>query len=768
VSDHSHEHVTSIALRSIAIAHEFRHEMVTLEHLLATLLERSEVQKCLRDLAIEYLPMQQDIDSFLRSDVHTCVTAVPVRTREFDIVLGRTIAYAQYSTRHAPNGLDVFVQLAQMPHEDSHAVTLLLRTGLDAMRLKRYISHGLRQTRDSDLTNDAEPADRASAVSYIKKYCVNLNELAISGKIDPLIGRMTEITRIAQIIARRTKNNVALVGPSGVGKTACVEGLAYRIVHDAVPKLLLRSVVWSLDVGSLIAGTRLRGDFEERMKYLLKAFSLIEDETPILFIDEIHTIMDAGSGHKGALDVSNLLKPALARGKLRCIGSTTDRDWRQYFEKDRALLRRFNKLLIDEPSSVEAKLILRGLRSVYEQFHNVAYTDDALDAAVDLTVRYVHDGHLPAKAIDVIDEAGARHRISGEAYTAVIDVAAVEAEVARVVKIPAQNIQEAESDKLQRLDRDLHSVVFGQTDAIRTLVNAVLISRAGLRPADKPAGNFLFVGPSGVGKTETARQLARTLGLPLIKFDMSEYMERHAVAKMIGAPPGYVGFGDGAAGDGLLINAVDTAHACVLLLDEIEKAHVDIFNVLLQVMDDATLTNSAGKSVNFRNVFLIMTSNVGVAETEQHGIGFGSHEVGQIDEKEIQRLFTPEFRNRLDAVVMFNALARGDIERVVQKFIGELRDMLADRRVTVEITDAAKKWLAEHGYDPIYGARPLSRLIDRKIKQPISHLLLFGPLRHGGAVKIFVKDNDIGIIPITESLEHAIECSHSPTGTLDP
>ena len=767
MTDHSHEHVTGIALRSIAIAHEFRHEMVTLEHLLATLLERSEVQKCLKDLSIDWLPLQQDIDSFLKSDVHTRVTAVPVRTREFDVVLGRTIAYAQYSTRHAPNGLDVFVQLAQMPHESSHAVTLLLHSGIDALRLKRYISYGVRQPRDSE-AGDAEPADRSSAIGYIKKYCVDLNELAMSGKIDPLIGRMTEITRIAQIVARRTKNNVALVGPSGVGKTACVEGLAYRIVHDEVPKLLRRSVVWSLDVGSLIAGTRLRGDFEERMKYLLKAFSLIEDETPILFIDEIHTIMDAGSGHKGALDVSNLLKPALARGKLRCIGSTTDRDWRQYFEKDRALLRRFNKLLVDEPSVAEAKLILRGLRSVYEQFHNVTYTDDALDAAVDLTVRYVHDGHLPAKAIDVIDEAGARHRISDEAHTAVIDVAAVEAEVARVVKIPAQNIQEAESDKLQRLNLDLHSMVFGQTDALRTLVDAVLISRAGLRNADKPAGSFLFVGPSGVGKTETARQLARTLGLPLIKFDMSEYMERHAVAKMIGAPPGYVGFGDGAAGDGLLVNAVDSAHACVLLLDEIEKAHMDIFNVLLQVMDDAKLTNSAGKSVNFRNVFLIMTSNVGVAETEQHGIGFGPHEVGRIDEKEIQRLFTPEFRNRLDAVVMFNALARGDIERVVQKFIGELRGMLADRRVTVEITDAAKKWLAEHGYDPIYGARPLSRLIDRKIKQPISHLLLFGPLRHGGAVKISVKDNDIGITPIIESLEHAIECSDCSTGTLDP
>ena len=746
----SHEQVTGVALRSIAIAHEFHHELVTLEHLLAALLERPEVQKCLKDLAVEIGPLQQDVHAFLTGDTHERVTTTAVRTREFDMVLGRTIAYAQFSSRRSPNGLDVLVQLVQMSHEDSHALTLLLRAGIDSLRLKRYISHGVsRQARtDGEVHSDMEPSDATEAVNYIKKYCTDLNHLARNGKIDPLIGRETELDRIVQIISRRTKNNVALVGPSGVGKTACVEGLAYNIVNGKVPRVIAKSTVWSLDVGSLVAGTRLRGDFEERMKFLLRAFSLIEAEDPILFIDEIHTIMDAGSGHKGALDVSNLLKPALARGKLRCIGSTTDHDWRRHFEKDRALLRRFKKLSIGEPSSADTKLILRGLRSAYEQFHGVVYTDEALDAAVDLTVRYIHDGQLPDKAIDVIDEAGARQRITDEGRKAVIEVADIEVEVARVVKIPAQEIREDESEKLARLDSDLQAVVFGQPAAIHTLVDSVLISRAGLRSTDKPAGCFLFVGPSGVGKTETARQLAATLGLSLIKFDMSEYMERHSVAKMIGAPPGYIGFGDGAAGDGLLVNAVDKTPDCVLLLDEVEKAHPDIFNLLLQVMDDATLTNSAGKPVNFRNVILIMTSNVGVAHTEQHGIGFCPTDVAGIDEKEIQRLFAPEFRNRLDAVVMFNALERADIERVVEKFIGELQAMLADRAITIAITDAAKHWLAEHGYDSVYGARPLARLMEEKIKRPTSRLLLFGPLKSGGTVEIAIQHNDISVTAV--------------------
>jgi ATP-dependent Clp protease ATP-binding subunit ClpA len=757
MTESTHDHVTSIALRSIAIAHECHHEMVTLDHLLAALLERPEVQKCLKDLSIDPMMVRQEIDVFLKGDSHERINAVPMRTREFDVVLGRTVAYAQFTTRRAPHGVDVLGQLAQMPNEDSYAVTLLLKAGADALRLKRYIAHGSVRRDPESSIGDIEPSDKAEAVNYIKKYCIDLNSLAQDGKIDPLIGRSQELERMIQIVARRTKNNVALVGESGVGKTAIVEGLAYNIVHGKVPKVIRQATVWSFDIGSLVAGTRLRGDFEERMKFLLKAFALIEDDGPILFIDEIHTIMDAGSGHKGALDVSNLLKPALARGKLRCVGATTDKDWRQYFEKDRALLRRFKKLGIAEPSSDDAKLILRGLRGSYGAFHKVTYTDAALDAAVDLTARYVHDGRLPDKAIDVIDEAGARQRIADRGRKSIIDVAEIEAEVARVVKIPATVIHEDEADKLQRLEHDLAATVFGQPAALRTLMEAVLISRAGLRKASKPAGSFLFVGPSGVGKSETARQLAKTLDLPLIKFDMSEYMERHAVAKMIGAPPGYVGFGEGGAGDGLLVNAVDKTPACVLLLDEIEKAHPDIFNVLLQVMEDATLTNSAGKSINFRNVFLIMTSNVGVARTEQHGIGFCASEIATIDEREVQRLFAPEFRNRLDAIVTFAALQRDDIECVVDKFINELRDLLSDRNVLIRLTSNAKRWLADHGHDPVYGARPLGRLIDQKINQPLSRLLLFGPLRHGGVAYISIEDDDITVT--AKETTDAFECN---------
>ena len=752
--DNSNDHVGAVVLRAVAIAQTYHHEMVTLEHILAALLERAEVQKCLTKFTIDIVKLQDTLSEFLKGDAHERVTHPPIRTREFDVVIGRTLAYAQFHPRRMPTGLDVMLQLIQLPHEDSYAITQLLSVGLDAYKLKRYIAHGNSQVRQptrfeqhEGYSGDSEPNDKDEAVAYIKKYCADLNELAKNGKIDPVIGRDGELLRISQIIARRHKNNVALVGEAGVGKTAIVEGLAYKIQQGDVPLILRGCTIWSLDVGSLVAGTRFRGDFEERMKFLLKAFSLIADDEPILFIDEIHTIMDAGSGNKGSLDASNLLKPALARGKLRCIGSTTDKDWRQHFEKDRALLRRFKKLVIDEPSIADSKRILHGLAHAYGDFHGVAYTDAALDAAVDLTAKYVHDGRLPDKAIDIIDEAGARQRITDGEKKITLDVADIEAEVARVAHIPVQDVKEDESQRLAHMEDDLLAAVYGQDHAIKTLVNAALISRAGLSDPRKPDGCFLFVGPTGVGKTEAARQLAKTLGLPLVKFDMSEFMERHAVSKMIGSPPGYVGFGEGGAGDGLLINAVDNTPACVLLLDEIEKAHSDIFNILLQVMDDAKLTNSAGKTVSFRSVILIMTSNLGVAQTERHALGFVANEPVEIDEAAIKQAFTPEFRNRLDAVVPFVGLDRLSIGKVVTKFIDQLRTMVAERAITIEIDEAATKWLVEHGYDAVYGARPLARLISEWIKQPLSRMILFGGIASGGTTHITVDAGQLVVGP---------------------
>lgn len=747
VGNSNHDNVTAVALRAIALAQARNHEMVTLEHILAALLERTEVQVCFKKLSIDHQTIQEQLTRFLDGDTHERVMHAPIRTREFDVVIGRTLAYSQMHSRRSPSGLDVLLQLIQLPYEDSYAVTLLLQSGLDAFKLKRYLAHGTSMFQRIDhgegYSIDNEPTEATEAVNYIAKYCINLNELAKDGKIDPVIGRLSELDRIVQITARRNKNNVALVGDAGVGKTALIEGLAYKIHQGDVPRILLNCTIWSLDVGALVAGTRFRGDFEERVKFLLKAFALIEDSQPLLFIDEIHTIMEAGSGNKGSLDVSNLLKPALARGKLRCIGSTTDKDWRQHFEKDRALLRRFKKIVIDEPSISDSKLILRGLASAYGNFHNVIYTDAALDAAVDLTARYLHEGRLPDKAIDIIDEAGARQRITDDNKKHLLDVADIEAEVARVAKIPAQDVKDDESQRLLRLESDLAASVYGQDEALKRLVNITLISRAGLADPTKPEGCFLFAGPTGVGKSEVARQLAKTLGIPLVKFDMSEYMERHTVSKLIGSPPGYVGFGEGGAGDGLLVNAIDNTPACVLLLDEVEKAHIDITNVLLQVMDDAKLTNSAGKSVSFRSVILIMTCNLGVSQTEQQAIGFVSTDTPGIDETAIKHAFSPEFRNRLDAVIIFNVLDRMSVAKVVDKFMRQLQAMIAERNITLDLTDGGKQWLINHGYDSVYGARPLGRLINEKIKQPLSRMILFGELKQGGIAVIAESEGEL-------------------------
>jgi ATP-dependent Clp protease ATP-binding subunit ClpA len=736
----SHDQVAALVLRSIAIAQAHQHEIICTNHMLAALLETGEVERCLTKLGVDVSALQIGVQTALTAQPRGNQT--PTRTREFDIIIGRTLAYAQFNPRRMPTGLDVLVQMMQLPSEDSYAISQLSAAGVTSYKLKRYIANYHQRSRvDSPENSETEPSNREEAISYISKYCTNLNELATNGKIDPVIARDYEIDRITQIMARRRKNNIALVGEVGIGKTAIVEGLAYGIEKRTVSPTLHNATIWSLDVGSLVAGTRYRGDFEERMKFLLKAFTLIEDCEPILFIDEIHTIIEAGSGNRGSLDASNLLKPALARGKLRCIGSTTEKDWRQHFEKDRALLRRFKKLLIDEPSIDDAKRIVHGLAGVYGAFHGVYYSDDALDAAVVLTARYVHDARLPDKAFDIIDDAGARHRINGD-VSLILRREDIEAEVARMTQIPVQHLDQDESDRLIHLENTLLGTVFGQDEAVKLLVDTVMIGRAGLSSPNQPEGCFLFVGPTGVGKSELGRQLAKALRIPLLKYDMSEYMEKHAVSKLIGAPPGYVGYGEGDAGDGLLINAIERTPACVLMLDEVEKAHPDLLNILLQVMEDGKLTNSAGKSVSFHSVILIMTSNLGVASTEQ-SVGFMPFDTPEIDMRAVRNAFSPEFRNRLDAIVNFKPLDTLSIGRVVDKFIDELQEMVVDRHIIINLHASAQHWLTTHGYDPVYGARPLARLIREKIKRALSRLILFGELKHGGTATVEVVGNEL-------------------------
>ena len=748
-------HIADVIYRAVEIAHQHGHEFVTLEHLLASLLENDEVRACLAALEVEPDPLTGDLETFFTAGFLPVAHTTPQPTRSLDEVITRCVGSALFSTRGKAGPVDLLVHLLQYPSDDCHAVTLLLKSGLNALAVKRYLSHGpgapapgMSNPRPGpmadggEMSSSREPSNREEAEKYLDKYCENLNKKATASRIDPLIGRTDEVALITQIVSRRTKNNVVLVGEPGVGKTALAEGLALLITRGTVPVTIQDSTVYALDVGSLVAGTRFRGDFEERMKTVLKALEFIPQA--ILFIDEIHTIMGAGSGNQGSLDVANLLKPALAKGDLRCIGSTTADEFRKHFEKDRALLRRFKRVDIHEPSPEDSKLILKGLRAAYEGFHGVTFTDAALDAAVDLTHRYVTNAFLPDKAIDVIDNAGARQRIApeGERKT-VLDVTEIEAEVAKVARIPAQTVQEDETAKLAKLESDLLAAVFGQDKAIKELVDAVFVARAGLRAPNKPQGSYLFTGPTGVGKTEAARQLAKTLGVPLLKYDMSEYMEKHAVAKLIGAPPGYVGYGDGGAGNGKLTNDVDANPYCVLLLDEIEKAHPDVFNVLLQVMDDGKLTSSAGKEVPFRNVILIMTSNAGAAELAKAAMGFTRSTNDDADDPAIQRTFTPEFRNRLDAIVKFDRLKPQHVVQVVDKFLAELADMLEARKVTLDIDAPVRAWLADKGYDPAMGARPLARVIHDHLKKPLSRLLLVGRLKDGGAAQVRVADDDL-------------------------
>ena len=756
--------------RAAKIAERHDHEYVTLEHLLASVLQDQKVLEVLTELGANCSDLSADLVQHFGTDLLGKANGrAPRQTGPLARVVNRVVAQCFFSGQMEIRPIDILISILNEKDENSHACFFLAKQNVTEFDVKSAVSHDIDFDEDGDVEvkiigeDDEDGAEKGpkktKAERLLEKFCVNLNETALAGKIDPLIGREQEIATLVLTTARRTKNNAILVGEPGVGKTAVVEGLAKLIAEEQVPEAIKGSVVYSLEIGALMAGTKFRGDMEERVKQIIDAVEKVGEEKgimPILFIDEIHTIMGAGSGSSGGLDVANLLKPALAKGKLRCIGGTTYEEYRKHFEKDRALLRRFQKLDVLEPSIEDAKRILIGVSKAYQEYHGVEYTVEALEAAVDLTARYVTDRMLPDKAIDVIDAAGARQKIAPEeSRIKEISVGLIEDEVSRIAKIPAQTVKEDETDKLAHLKTDLLNAVFGQDTAVDTVDNAVILSRAGLRDPNKPQGNYLFAGPTGVGKTELAKQLATTLCIPLHRFDMSEYMEKHSVSKFIGSPPGYVGFGDGQAGSGLLTNAVEQSPHCVLLIDEVEKAHPDIFNIFLQVMDNGQLTNSAGKTVNFRNVILIMTSNAGASELQKNSMGFGGNSTAGNDDKVIKSTFTPEFRNRLDAVVKFDALKQENMIRIVRKFITQLNQMSKLKNVHVLLDDSAEDYLARKGYDPKMGARPLARLIQNELSQPLSREMLFGDLKRGGTALVSAKDDalviDIQGIPAPEA-----------------
>ena len=736
--------------RALSFANERRHEYATLEHLLLGLADDQDAATVLRACGVDFDKLRADLLEFLDKDLSGLVTersGDPKPTAGFQRVVQRAAIHVQSSGRDEVTGANVLVAL--FSERESHAVYFLQLQDMTRLDAVNFISHGIAKAPGRSAPRPVQGAPGGEGhgetereekhakrgQDALSNYCVNLNKKALAGKIDPLIGRETEIERTIQILCRRTKNNPLYVGDPGVGKTAIAEGLAKRIVEGDVPEVLAKATIYALDMGSLLAGTRYRGDFEERLKAVVNELENLPGA--ILFIDEIHTVIGAGATSGGAMDASNLLKPALASGTLRCIGSTTYKEFRNYFEKDRALVRRFQKIDVNEPNIEDTVKILRGLKANYEKHHKVRYTDEAIRAAVELASKYINDRKLPDKAIDVIDEAGASRMLLPEnKRRKTVTLRDVEEIVAKIARIPPKSVSTDDKETLRNLERDLKAMVFGQDRAIEALAAAIKLSRAGLREAEKPIGNYLFSGPTGVGKTEVARQLAATLGIELIRFDMSEYMERHSVSRLIGAPPGYVGFDQG----GLLTDAIDQHPHAVLLLDEIEKAHPDLFNILLQVMDHGKLTDHNGKLVDFRNIILIMTTNAGASDLARAAIGFGREvRVGE-DEEAIKRLFTPEFRNRLDATITFAALTPEIVARVVEKFVMQLEAQLADRNVTIQLSSAAKEWLAERGYDPLYGARPLARVIQEYIKKPLAEELLFGRLAKGGAVKVALKD----------------------------
>src|SRR5271168_2699983 len=740
--------------RALSLASERRHEYATLEHLLLGLAEDTDSATVLKACGVDLDKLRSDLTEFLDKDLAGLATdrpGDPKPTAGFQRVVQRAAIHVQSSGRDEVTGANVLVAL--FSERESHAVYFLQLQDMTRLDAVNFIAHGIAKapgrSAQRPVQGSGPQAEHAPEQEREEKpnrrnqdalsnYCVNLNKKAQAGKIDPLIGRELEIERTIQILCRRTKNNPLYVGDPGVGKTAIAEGLAKRIVEGDVPEVLAKSTIYALDMGSLLAGTRYRGDFEERLKAVVN--ELEAQTNAILFIDEIHTVIGAGATSGGAMDASNLLKPALASGSVRCIGSTTYKEFRNYFEKDRALVRRFQKIDINEPTVEDSVKILRGLKPYYERHHKVRYTADALRAAVELSHRYIGDRKLPDKAIDVIDETGAAQMLVPESRRRkTITAREVEAVIATMARIPPKTVSRDDREVLKNLDRDLKTMVFGQDNAIEALVSAIKLARAGLRDAEKPIGSYLFSGPTGVGKTEVARQLARTLGIEITRFDMSEYMERHTVSRLIGAPPGYVGFDQG----GLLTDAIDQHPHSVLLLDEIEKAHPDLFNILLQVMDYGKLTDHNGKTVDFRNVILIMTTNAGAADMAKEAIGFGRMSREGEDEDAINKMFTPEFRNRLDAIIGFSALSTEVIQRVVDKFIIELEGQLADRGVMIELTDAARAWLGRKGYDPKMGARPLARTIQENVKKPLAEELLFGRLAKGGLVRLDIKDDKI-------------------------
>jgi ATP-dependent Clp protease ATP-binding subunit ClpA len=739
------EYTLNVAFKE---ARDKRHEFMTVEHLLLALLDNSSAIKVLRACGADVDILRQELTKYLEESTPMLSERDERETQPtlgFQRVLQRSVFHVQSSGKKEVTGANVLVAI--FGERESQAVYFLQKRNVTRLDVVNYMSHGISKSHDGEedaesfsATSEEDKSGEGNPKSPLEAYATNLNQRALIGKIDPLIGRSAEVERTIQILCRRRKNNPLYVGEAGVGKTAIAEGLAKMIVDGDVPEILESGIIYSLDMGALLAGTKYRGDFEKRLKGLLS--ELDKKEGAILFIDEIHTIIGAGAASGGVMDASNLIKPMLASGELRCIGSTTYQEYRGIFEKDRALARRFQKIDVVEPTVEETVKILKGLKSRFEEHHEVKFTSQAIRAAAELSDRYINDRHLPDKAIDVIDEAGASVRLLPPSKRKkTIGLNDVETVISKMARIPPKTVSSSDRDVLKNLDRDLKMVVYGQDDAIGMLAASIKMARSGLREGEKPIGSFLFAGPTGVGKTEVTRQLAIVMGIELIRFDMSEYMERHTVSRLIGAPPGYVGFDQG----GLLTEAITKQPHAVLLLDEIEKAHPDVFNLLLQVMDHGTLTDNNGRKADFRNVILVMTTNAGAEQMTRRSVGFTAQDHASDSLEAVKRGFSPEFRNRLDAIVQFNHLERSTISSVVDKFIIELEAQLQDKRVTIEVTEAARGWLAERGYDKIMGARPMARIIQENIKRALAEEILFGSLENGGHVIVNLEDDKLAL-----------------------